>query len=359
MNILVDIGHPAHVHYFRNAIKLLKKNGHKIKITARNRSIIKDLLRAYELDFVDRGEGSNSLVGKLLYMIKADLQLLNISRKFKPDLFLSFTTPYPAHVSYLLHKPHIALNDTEHVDKINALLTHPYCSVILTPKSYLNNLGQKQIRFNNLVEGLYLHKNYFRPDRDKIASLGLKEGEEYVILRFVSWTAHHDVGQKGIDDLTKRELIKRLEEKFRVFISSEGNLPEEFKPYSIKILPENMHDVLAYATLFIGESSTMATESALLGTQSVYINSLPIMCNIKLGEESGIIRHFRTSEGVISYIEDLISSKDLKKLSIQRSVHMQKDFIDATKFLVWFIENYPGSQIDYSNNEYYNNLAAN
>ena len=32
MRILFDIGHPAHVHYFKNLIELLKKNGNQILI---------------------------------------------------------------------------------------------------------------------------------------------------------------------------------------------------------------------------------------------------------------------------------------------------------------------------------------
>ena len=346
MKILVDIGHPAHVHYFRNAIRILKSNGHEILITARKKLIIKQLLNAYNLEFIDRGEGSDTMIGKLAYIFKADFQLWKISRKFKPDLFLSFTTPYPAHVSFLNRKPHIAFNDTEHVDKINAILTHPYCSVIFTPKSYLHSLGEKQIRFNNVMEGFYLHKNYFVPNRDNIKELNLKENEEYVIFRFVSFNSHHDISYSGtgIDDETKRKLIALFtEKKIKVFISSEGDLPDEFKPYGIKITPIYMHDVLAFAKLFIGESATMATESALLGTKAVYTNSQPLLCNIKLGQDANITRHFQSNEGVIEYVTELIESKDLKETSIQQSKTFQSDFIDGTKLLVWVVENYPKS----------------
>ena len=30
MKVLFDIGHPAHVHYFKNLIKLLKQNGDRV-----------------------------------------------------------------------------------------------------------------------------------------------------------------------------------------------------------------------------------------------------------------------------------------------------------------------------------------
>jgi len=35
-----------------------------------------------------------------------------------------------------------------------------------------------------------------------------------------------------------------------------------------------MHDLLYYATMYIGEGATMASEAAILGTPSIYINTL-------------------------------------------------------------------------------------
>lgn len=343
MKILIDIGHPGHVHYFKNLIKLLEKNNHEFLIIARDRDVITRLLEKLNLPFINRGKGKNSKLGKLFYMLKADLQILRECLKFKPDLFLSFSTPYAAQVSYLMGKPHIALTDTEHEDNVLSKFTYPFTSSILTPESYLNDLGKKHIRFNNVVEGLYLHKEYFKPDSSIWKELGLINHEEYVIIRFVSWNAHHDVGHAGLDDEAKRKLIEILKTKFRIFISSEGDLPEEFKQFKINISPEKMHDVLAGASIFIGESATMASESTLLGTKAVYINSLPLMGYLKLEQDSGLLKHFESSEGVIEYVSKLIENKDLKKSALHKSELMQKNFINPTKLLAWFIENYPKS----------------
>lgn len=343
MRILIDIGHPGHVHYFKNTIKQLEEKNYKFKIIARDREFVKELLENLDLPFVNRGKGKNSLFGKFLYMLKADFQMLKESLMFKPDMFLSFTSLYASHVSFLLNKPHIALNDTEHSDKFNKIVTYPFCSIILTPNSYKNNLGRKQIRFNNVVEGLYLHKKYFKKNSNIRNDLNLKDNEEYVIFRFVSWNAHHDIGEAGLDIKTTKDLINLLGFKYRIFISSEGELPEEFKQYKISISPEKMHDVLAYASIFIGESATMASESALLGTSAVYINSLPLLCNIKIGQEAGLIKHFQSSHGVVDYVSRLLKYPNIKNLTKEKSEIMQKDFINPTNFLVWFIQEYPSS----------------
>ena len=292
MKILVDIGHPGHVHYFRNAIKHWESSGHTILITARDKGVIKKLLHYYNLPFINRGKGKDSKIGKLLYMIKADVQLLSVALNFKADLFLSFSSPYAAQVAFLLREPHIALNDTEHTDKMHSKFTYPFSKSIITPQTYQNKLGVKQVRFNNIVEGLYLHKNYFTPNPDIISILNLGDYKDFILLRFVSWNAHHDYGQSGINIETKRALIGLLSKKYKVLISSEGELDDEFKQYQINIPPERMHDVLYYASLFIGESGTMASESAFLGTPAVYINSLPLMCYLKLEQDFGLLKHF-------------------------------------------------------------------
>jgi len=343
LRILIDIGHPGHVHYFKNTIKYLENKGHEIKIVARDKEIIKDLLEKLKLPYVNRGKGKNSRIGKLLYMLQADYKILRISLKFKPDIFLSFSTPYAAQVSSLLGKPSIALNDTEHTDKIHANFTYPFSTHILTPKSYQNDLGKKQIRFNSVVESLYLHKNYFTPDPSIRKVLKLSDDEQYAILRFVSWNAHHDYGQSGLSLEAKRRLIDVLSAKFKVLISSEGELSDEFKKYQIKVSSEKMHDVLAHASIFVGESATMASESTLLGTKAIYINSLPLMCYLKLEQDSGLLKHFDSSEGVVDYVSEIISDDNFKSSMVEKSVKMQKDFIDPTAFLCWFIENYPNS----------------
>ena len=164
-----------------------------------------------------------------------------------------------------------------------------------------------------------------------------------MLLRFVSWNAHHDVGQSGLDIQTKRNLINILKKKYKIFISSEEALNEEFKQFQIKISPEKMHHVLSFASMFIGESGTMASESAVLGTPAVYINSLPLMCYLKLEKEAGLLEHFTSSNGVVEYVTTLMQNPNLKSEAITKCRFMKKKFINPTQFLIWFIEEYPKS----------------
>jgi len=336
MNILIDIGHPGHVHYFKNLFFNLQSKGHDFLFIARNREVIKSLLAHYNIPFISRGKGKDSVIGKITYMFYADFLLFFNSLKFRPELFLSFSSPYAAQVSKLLGVPHIVLNDTEHTDSTHEKFTYPFSDSIITPSSYQNELGVKHIKLNCVIESLYLHPDYYQPKSTIYSLLGLEKDDEYVILRFVSWNAFHDVNQKGLSLNKKREIINLLKSRFHIFISAEREIEDEFKCYQINIPPERMHDALAYASLFVGESGTMASESALLGTPVVYINSLPLMC------------YFNAIN---------IEFSDIKKITKLKVKNMTSEFINPTNFMSWFIENYPQShQIMKENPDYQYNF---
>lgn len=341
-NILIDIGHPAHVHYFKNFIKIMKRKGHEFLITSRNKEIAHYLLKSYNISFVDRGKGSNNIIGKLLNILKYDYIILKESLKFDPDIFISPGAVYPAQVSKLLRKPYIAFDDTEH-STAQYRLYSPFTDVVLTPLCFNRDLGKKQIRFNGYLELCYLHPNYFKPDPSVLDLLKVKKDEKYVIMRFVSWQASHDIGQSGLSLEMKKKAVKEFSKYARVFISSEGGLPDDLKRYQIKIPPEKMHDALAFATLFVGEGATMASECAVLGTPAIYVNSLEVGYCTEQEKKYGLVFNYRNSDGVLEKAQELLRIPNLKQEWQKRRQKMLSDKIDVTAFMVWFVENYPDS----------------
>jgi uncharacterized protein len=355
MRILIDIGHPAHVHYFKNFIKIMQDKGHVFMISARNRPMIHYLLRHYNIPFTNRGKGKNGVIGKILYMFYADFFLLRKSLQFKPDLFLSFASPYAAQSAWILRKPHIVMDDTEHA-KFGQLFYKSFSSVCLNPFCFYKNFGNKQIFFRSYVEYMYLHPQYFTPEKEIYSLLGISPADKYIILRFVSWQANHDIGQSGINDETRLSLIKLLEKKYRIFISSESELSDErLSKYVIKIPPEKMHHALYYADFFVTESGTMASEAVILNTPVVYVNSLPLMGYLQEEEKAGMLFYYPNSNGVIEKVLELMNHKDIKGYFKQRNLKLLENLINPAAFLVWFVENYPESaKIMKENPEYQN-----
>ena len=340
MRILIDIGHPAHVHYFRNFMTIMKDKNHTILVVARDKEVSQELLKKYNIPYVTRGKGSSSLFGKVIYLLKTNLVLFSKAFSFKPDVFLSFASPYAAQVSWLLRRPHIAFTDTEHA-KLGNYAFMPFTSTIITPNAFQGDLGKKHIKFNGFMEQTYLDEKYFTP-QSVSTLLKLKKDEKYIILRFVSWGASHDIGHSGLNDQSKIEILENLSKEYRVFISSEAKLPEKFLKYKLNISPERMHDVLANAHLFIGEGATMASECAMLGTPAIYVNSLNAG-TLMAQEKSGSIFGFRNSAGVLEKAIALLETKGLKEKFQQNKNILLEGSIDVTLFIVWLIENYPKS----------------
>jgi predicted glycosyltransferase len=341
MRILIDINHPAHVHYFRNFIKIMESKGHNFLVIARDKEVTFNLLKAYNISFLSRGKGGKGFLGKILYMAKGDYLIYKAAKEFKPDIFLSFGSAYAAQVSALTQKPHIAFDDTEHA-KIAAKFYRPFSQVIFTPTVYLGKNFRKQLRFNGYMELCYLHPNYFSFTPKMLVDPSGKN-KKYVIIRFVSWDANHDMynQNKGLSLEEKLKLIKYLEDKLDIFISSEIELPDSLKKFQLKTPPNEIHALMHHAELFVGESLTMASEAAILGTPAICISTInagTLQDQIK----RGLVKKFENFNGVISAIEN-ISKNEYKKKFIMARNKLIEESIDVTKFMVWMIENYPES----------------
>ena len=337
MHIFIDIGHPAHVHYFKNLIRIMKdKHGASFTITSRDKEMAHYLLKKNNIPFINRGKGKDSIIGKLLYLVKADLQILRLALKNKPTLFVSFGAPYVSQISSLLNVPSITIDDTENA-KLGQMFYRPFSNLILSPTTFYKDFGKKHLKFNGYIELSYLHPNYFKPDSGVFYDLGLKKSQPYSFIRFVKWKAHHDMGHKGISNENKILVVKELLKYGNVYISSEGKLPKEIEKYRIKIAPEKIHSVLYYAKLFYGESATMASESAVLGTPAIYIDNDGRGYTDEQEKEYGLVFNYNES------IED--QNKSIKKASQLLNSYNQtmwdekrhallKDKIDVTKYLI-------------------------
>jgi len=347
MRLFIDIGHPAHVHYFKNFIKIMEAKGHEFLVVARDREVIHSLLRAEKIKFHSRGKGAKSFIGKLLYTIWADLCLFYHSVFFRPDIYLSHSSHYAMHIARLFGKPCISTADSDHI-KMNAKWLMPYLDALLTPTAYKLDYGEKHLTFNGYMELLYLHPNNFKPQKDKVRKvLGLEENEKFFLLRFVAWDAFHDSKQAGFTNEQKTALVDYLSNHGRVIISSEGALPPSLEKYQAKFPPVLLHDVLAEATICISEGATTASEAAVLGTPTVYVNSLEAS-NCREQEEVYKLNHcFPDGDGVLDNIARILNQENLDTIYSKRRERLIEEKIDVTAFLVWFIENYPDSKSKY------------
>lgn len=337
MNILIDINHPAHVHYFRNFSEIMMDMGHQTLFVSRDKEMAQKLLNHYKIPFIDRGKGENGKIGKFIYMAYANWKLLSVSKKFRPDIFLNFLHPYPSQVASFLSKPSLVFSDSEHA-KLHHQLTVPFASTIYTPSCYLTDLGKKQVRFKSYMELSYLHPNYFSPNPEIFHILGITEREKFVIVRFVSWGAAHDFGMTGMSLQNKIHAVKALSKYARVFISSEGKLPEDLEKYRIKIPYDRIHDALYYSSMIFGESGTMSSEAAVLGTPAFFISSLKLGYLEDQEREFGLVFNYGISEAdqkkAIEKAVEILQDQEGDAIFQAKRKKLLANCIDTTAFMV-------------------------
>lgn len=341
MKILVDIGHPAHVHLFKNMAHEMIKKGHEFFFTVREGENQAQLLKNNGFNYAIIGKKQKGSIRKLLGIFIFSFKIFRVARHFKPDLFISHGSMYAGYAAFLTGKKHIALEDTGNMEQL--YFSKPVSDVILSPRSLQVDLGRKHIRYNGFHELAYLHPKRFKPDISVLEELNLKEGEKFVILRFVSWNATHDIGQFGLSLNQKSELIKVILKYGSVFISSEDPIPLEFEQYALRIAPHRLHHALSYATLYIGEGATTASECAMLGTPAFYVNSIKAG-TLEQQERYGLLSCFHNTAGLIEKVDKILKTPDLKDKFIMRRNKMLKENIDVTSFLIWFVENFPESK---------------
>lgn len=351
MRFLIEIGHPAHVHLFRNAARNLMAKGHQIKYTTRDKESAIQLLAAYGFDYEVRGDLKSGLIGKAAGMLSTDWRVYKVAREFKPDVFLGVHNPYAAQVSRLMGKKSITFTDTEYV-KFASMVTFPFTDTIITPTCFMEKLDpNKHVTVNGYKELAYLHPNYFTPDPAVVEELGLSGGDPYIILRFISWAASHDVGLSGIARGSELEFIKRLEEYGRVYVSSERKLSSEMEKYRITAAPEKMHSLLYYARLYIGEGGTMAAESAVLGTPAIHIeaNSAGVATGnfsgnfLELRDRYGLLYFYSDQQQALAKAVEVLENADSKAEWQEKREILLKEKVDVSAWLTDFLERYPES----------------
>ena len=347
MNILIVTGHPAQVHNFRNLKSELERKGHQVFWLATNKDISKYLLDYYGIKYALLKRPGKSAFSKVFCLIQNTLSTIKYIKKNKIDIAFSRISPNVSLACYLMAITHFGLTDTESAGFYDKFFSR-FLTVLFTGKSFKKQLREDQIRFDGNIEMFYLYPGRFKPlQLDRVAEqLNILPREPYVIMRFVSWEAYHDNGFSGFTDVNKFKAVEKFSEYSRVFISSESELQPKLEPYRIRIPPEMMHDVMAYATLFFGESATMASESAVLGTPAIFLD--------KIGrgytdeeQKYGLVFNFKNTldDQEASIRKGLEILTDPLQRSSIKDKHRQflQDKIDVTGFMVWFIENYPES----------------
>jgi predicted glycosyltransferase len=271
MKVLFDIGHPAHVHFFRNPARLLVQRGHEILITSRHKEMTLELLDQLGLPHLCLSrQGGGGLFSLGTELFERNLALFKTVKRFHPDVMAAIGGVSIAQVGKVTGVPSLVFYDTENARLQNAI-TYPFASCVIVPRCYEGWVPKRRhIRYNGYHELSYLHPSRFKPDRTVALTNGVAAEGQTFFIRIVSWQASHDIGESGWNAELLRRVIQKLGRHGKVLVSSEAQLPADLETHRYRGKVSEVHHVLAFCRACVGESATMASECAVLGVPAIY-----------------------------------------------------------------------------------------
>lgn len=342
MKILIDIGHPAHVHFFINPIKIWKARGHKILITSRRKEIATDLLDALNLEhrILSAHPGKGNLKDLFQELIQRNRALFKLVRSEKPDIMTGIGGINIAHVRLFTKVPAIVFYDTENAVLSN-VITYPFASLVVTPECYDSWLPPWHLKYPGYHELSYLHPLRFNPSKKLAIQAGLSKASDTFLIRTVSWQASHDISERGWSEELLIKLANYLSQKGKVIISAEGELPDSISSMQFRGPIHYIHHLMAFCRLYVGESATMASECAVLGTPAIYAAMTGRGYTDELESSYGLVRNIKNLKwNDLEKAINKILSKDKNYFRSKRE-RLLNEKLDVASFVADLVESYP------------------
>lgn len=354
MNILIQMVHPAHFHYYKNVIPKLKQDGHNVVVAITSKDILEDLVKNAGYRYINIQPVSHKLkygrIGFLYDMVLREVRILKICLKYHIDLLAGSTLELSS-IGWLLRIREINIGeDDAYITPQYIRVIAPFVKTRLSPTSCNNGkIEYKSVHYPGYMKLAYLHPYVFTPDKNVLDKYGLSAKGTYFLLRFSELKAYHDNGIKGINTEVAQHIIDILLPHGQIYMTSERELEPQFERYRLHINPLDIHHVMAFAALYIGDSQSMAMEAAMLGVPSLRFNDF--VGNKKIGVLEELEHKYQLTYGISSResdklytkITELLATPDMHIKFQARRKKMLQDKIDVSAFFVWFIENYPQS----------------
>lgn len=342
MRVLIDIVHPADINFFKNSIyKLIDDFDVSCELVALPRpgviSIIKRELP--DIPFKPVGQYENSLCGKARCLITRTNLILKYIHKNEFDAITAFAGLGSSQAAYIKRIPSVIFTDDVEY-KLSFLSFKYFASKIVVPQC-LDIEGNNIVKYCGFKELAYLHPNYFKPNINVIKEYGVKP-ERYVFIREVSrsslnYRRLHEGELSNVCSLIKEldlDIILSLEDK---------NLQNKFKDNCIILNGpvSDFHSLLHYALFSISSGDTMARESCLLGTPTIYTGERIMAVNGELEHKGCLFSIPSNNLDLIGKKITEITEKNYKfEISQTMAECIKSEYIDLTEYIVSEILNF-------------------
>ncbi len=340
MRLLLEAHHPAHIHFFKFAVKEWTARGDQVLLLGRDRDVMRRLLEAYDWipSVIASSIGKNNRF-PFREMLERQLKVCQRVVEFKPDAVLSLMGSYTQGAK-LLRVPNVIFTDSE-FQHINHRIAHPFATRIYTPDCFWKDLGRRQRRYKGYHELAFLHPSRYEPDQSVLDELSVQAGQ-YLVVRVSAWDTLHDVGQVGFGTAFA-ELMSACLKHYQVFVVPErGQLDPKYAAHRLRVAPHRFHDVLAYARFVITEGASTAAEAACLGVPSIYVNSTSRGYLDDLRDRYGLVSTHDDSRSALRRVHEWLEHPPDVDACRRSRDQLVREHIDVTDYLVHEIDELVG-----------------
>jgi uncharacterized protein len=359
--MLIDVAHPAHVHQFTPVAREAMARGMGVLFLGRAKDVTLPLLEASGLPFVTlaapeeprtRWRDARELLGR----VRA------IRREIARTGATVLLTRNPSGVLAGLGTRTWTVFDTDDGRSVGLhyLLAAPFADVVTTSTYDPAHHGPGTLRYRGFKALTFLHPDRFRPDPDVRQRLGVPSGPLSVV-RFSAHDASHDRRITGLERSSRSELLERLRSSSTVVLSVEGHAPRllprrspsrmatgspadlgrgDHQGEGERELPAaEFLQLLADASLCVGDSQSVAAEAAMLGIPALRLSGFTGRTWYLgvLEERFGLLRNFRPGEDAVllAAVTDVL--KDLDAHSAAARTARAQLLAECEDVAGWFV----------------------
>jgi uncharacterized protein len=276
MKVWFDADNAPHVLIMRPLAEELRRQGHEVRFTARDRASTCELMDLYGLPYVRVGGAfARGMIGKASGTLGRALELARAMAGWRADVSFGHGSRALPLASRLLGVPSVTMYDYEWV---NPLIFNLCCRAILLPGVIdarrcreAGISGARARGYPGYKEELYLADESRRTDLR--AELGLRDDLVRVLLRPPATTAHYHNPEAEVllDHLLQR--LAAAPDVQLIWLARGKDQAKFLSRFSLAnlVIPHKLYDgpsLVAGMDLVIGGGGTMTREAAILGVPS-------------------------------------------------------------------------------------------
>lgn len=344
MSVLIDISHPAHVHFFRPLALALIADGVSVHIATRDKDVTVRLLEASGLPFkvLPMGRPGAGRLSGAAELLRRSWALRRRIRRHKVSVVLT-RNPSGAIAAFATRATSIFDTDDGRGVGIHYWAARPFADIITSSVHDPENHGRGHRRYRALKAHMFLHPDRFTPDR-ALRRKYLSDDEQFGVVRFSAHDASHDRRIEGITSEGRRAIMERLLQFGPVLVSIErqGLQLQRDKNRITPVAPEDFHHLLAAASLFVGDSQSVAADAAILGVPSLrlsgftgtafylqHLEGLGLIQNFSPGEEDDLLEALESFPQTI--VEEGNRSREIASVLNDGACDLPDWYVSLTK----------------------------